>query len=70
MLGLSWLNLPVAGLLLFPATFLAGNLLNAAGILLIMGYALQTGNLRTAALEIPFPLLPLGLLWLRHPLAK
>lgn len=70
LLGLSWLNLLVAGLLLFPATFLVGNLLNAAGILLIMGYALHTGNLCTAALEIPFLLLPLGLLWLRHLLAK
>ncbi len=70
LLGLSWLNLLVAGLLLFPPTFFAGNLLNAAAILLIIAYALKAGNLKTALLEVPFLLLPLLLIWLKHPLAK
>jgi hypothetical protein len=68
--ALSWLNLAIAVLLLFPQTFFWGNLLNAAVILLIMAYALRTGNLRTAAIEIPFLLLPLVLIWLKHPLVK
>lgn len=70
MLGLGWLNLLVAGLLFFPPTFFAANLLNAASIVLIMVYALRAGNLKLVLLEVPFLLLPFGLLWLRHPLAK
>ena len=70
LVGLSWLNLLVAGLLLFPPTFFAANLLNAAVILLIIAYALNAGNLHTALIEIPFVLLPLALIWLKHPLAK
>lgn len=70
LVALSWLNLLVAGLLLFPPTFFTGNLLNAGVILLIMAYALRAGNLRTAAIEVPFLLLPLVLIWLKHPLAK
>lgn len=70
LVGLSWLNLLVAGLLLFPATFFAANLLNAAAILLLIAYALRAGNLATALVELPFLLLPLLLIWLRHPLAK
>ena len=66
---LAWSNLVVAGLLLLPATFFAGNVLNAAGILLLMAYALHAGNPTFAAIEVPFLLLPLALLWLRHPLA-
>lgn len=68
--ALSWMNLVVAALLLFPQTFFVGNLLNSAGILLIIAYALRAGNLRTAAIEIPFLLLPLLLIWLKHPLAR
>ncbi|AMR29399.1 hypothetical protein A0257_21390 [Hymenobacter psoromatis] len=70
LVGLSWLNLLVAGLLLFPATFFAGNLLNAATILLLIAYALRAGNLQTALVEVPFLLLPLALIWLKYPLAK
>lgn len=70
LVGLSWLNLLVAGLLLFPATFFTGNLLNAAVILLLLAYALRAGNLHTALVEVPFLLLPLALIWLKHPLAR
>ncbi|OGX90865.1 hypothetical protein [Hymenobacter coccineus] len=70
LVGLSWLNLLVAGLVFFPATFFAGNLLNAATILLLIAYALRAGNLPTALVEMPFLLLPLALIWLKHPLAR
>lgn len=66
----SVVSLATVLLLAFPATFLWGNLLNAATVLLMMGLALHVGNLRLAALEIPFLLLPLALLWLKHPLAR
>lgn len=64
----SVVSLASALLLLFPPTFLLGNLLNAAVVLLMMGLALHVGNLRFAAIEIPFLLLPLALIWLKHPL--
>lgn len=51
------------------ANILLGNLLSAATVLL-MGLVLNVGNLRFAAIEIPFLLLPLALIWLKHPLAK
>jgi len=70
LVGLSWLNLVVAGLLLFPATFFTGNLLNAATILLLIAYALRAGHWQTALVEVPFLLLPLALIWLKHPLAR
>ena len=57
-------------LLLFPQTFFLGNLLHAAGFLLLATLALRTGNLRLAATELSILLLPLILIWLRHPLAK
>ena len=65
-------SLASALLLQFPPTFLLGNLLNAAVILLMLALALHVGNLRLAAIEIPFLLLPLALalIWLKHPLAR
>src|SRR5687768_1923254 len=45
---ISVLSLVVGLLILFPQTFFAGNLLNAAVILLIMALSLKTGNLKTA----------------------
>jgi hypothetical protein len=67
---MSVLTLAVGLLILFPQTFFAGNLLNAAVILLIMALALKTGNLKTALIEIPFLLMPLVMIWLGHPLKK
>jgi hypothetical protein len=68
--GLGLLSLAVASLLLFPPTFFAGNLLSAVGILFMMSSALRVGNLRLAAIEVPFLLLPLALIWLKHPLSR
>ncbi len=47
-------SLAVAGLTLFPQTFLIGNLLNATLIAVIMGMALNTQNLKMVLIEIPF----------------
>jgi len=64
---ISILSLGVGVMVLFPQTFFAANLLNAAMILLIMALALRAGNIRTALIEIPFLLLPLVMIWLGHP---
>lgn len=65
--GLGVVNLVAAALLLFPKTFFAGSFLSAAGILFVMSRALHVGNLRLVAIEVPFLLLPLALVWLKHP---
>lgn len=65
--AISILSLAIAVMILFPQTFFAGNLANAAVILLIMALALKTGNLRTALIEIPFLLMPLVMIYLGHP---
>lgn len=54
-------------LLLFPKTFFIGNLLSAMAILTIMALALNTGNIKTALIEIPFLAMPLVLIWLKYP---
>ena len=63
----SVLTLAGAGLVLFPQTFFIGNVLNAGIILLIMCLALHAGNVKTALMEIPFLLMPLIMIWLKHP---
>ncbi len=55
-------------LILFPKTFVWGNFLMAAGILLIICFQLVHGDLKGAALELPFLLLNLVILYLQHPL--
>ena len=67
---LSVFTLAVAVLVLFPQTFFLGNVINAVTILVIMAYAFQSGNLKVALIEVPFLLLPLLLIWLKHPLAN
>lgn len=68
--AISILSLAIAVMILFPQTFFAGNLANAAVILLIMALALKAGNLRTALIEIPFLLIPLVMIYLGHPFKK
>jgi len=63
------LTLAGACMVLFPQTFFIGNLLNAVIILLIMCLALQAGNIKAALIEIPFILMPLVMIWLKHPFA-
>lgn len=70
LLVISILSLAVGLMVLFPQTFFAGCLLNAAMILVIMALALQTGHLKTALVEIPFLLMPLLMIYLGHPFKK
>ena len=58
----------VAVLVLFPKTFFIGNLLNALTIVIIMALALRADHYKIALMEIPFLLIPLVLIWLKHPL--
>lgn len=54
-------------LILFPKTFVWGNFLMAAGILMIICLQLLYKDLRGAAIEIPFLLLNLIIIYLQHP---
>lgn len=55
-------------MLLFPQTFLIGNIVNAVSIVVIMALALNAGNIRMALIEIPFLAVPLLLIWLKYPI--
>ena len=57
-------------LVLFPKTFVYGNFITAAGILFIIALELNYKDLKGAAIELPFLLLSLVILYLQHPLAK
>lgn len=57
-------------LILFPKTFVWGNFLMAAGILLIICLHLLDKDLKGVAIEIPFLLLNLAIIYLQHPLSK
>lgn len=59
-----------AALILFPKTFVWGNFLMAAGILLIICFHLQGKYLKGMAIELPFLLLNLVIIYLQHPLKK
>ncbi len=55
-------------LILHPKTFLWGNFLMAASILLIICFHLQDKDLKGVLIEVPFLLINLVLLYLHHPL--
>ena len=57
-----------AVLILFPKTFVWGNFLMAAGILMIICFQLLDKNLKGIAVEIPFLLLNFIIIYLQHPL--
>lgn len=57
-------------LILFPKTFVWGNFLMAAGILMIICLQLLNKDLKGVAIEIPFLLLNLVIIYLQHPLQK
>lgn len=57
-------------LILFPRTFVFGNFLMAATILMIICFHLSGRELKGAAIELPFLLLNLAIIYLQHPLAK
>lgn len=55
-------------MILFPKTFVWGNFLMAAGILLIICFHLLDKDLKGVLIEIPFLLLNLLIIYLQHPL--
>ncbi|HEX5171188.1 MAG TPA: hypothetical protein VFW11_18555 [Cyclobacteriaceae bacterium] len=57
-------------MILFPKTFLWGNFLMAAGILLIICFYLLNKDLKGVVIELPFFLLNLLIIYLQHPLVK
>lgn len=59
-----------AALILFPKTFIWGNFLMAAGILLIICFQVSDKDFKGVAIELPFFLLNLIIIYLRHPLGK
>lgn len=56
--------------LIFPRTFVMGNLITSAMILFIMVQFLKARDMRGFLIELPFFLLPLLLIYLQHPLAR
>lgn len=55
-------------LILFPKTFIWGNFLMAAGILLIICFHLLNKDLKGVMIELPFILLNVIIIYLQHPL--
>ncbi|MEI3791261.1 MULTISPECIES: DoxX family protein [unclassified Chryseobacterium] len=55
-------------LIIFPKTFVWGNFLMAAGILLIISFHLLDRDLKGVAIELPFLLLNLAIIYFQHPL--
>ncbi|MBB4805266.1 membrane-anchored protein YejM (alkaline phosphatase superfamily) [Chryseobacterium defluvii] len=61
-------TIAAALLILFPKTFVWGNFLMAAGILLIICLHLMDKDLKGVLIELPFLLLNLIIIYLQHPL--
>lgn len=57
-------------LIVFPKTFVWGNFLMAAGILMIICFHLLDKNLKGVMIELPFMLINLLIIYLQHPLKK
>lgn len=57
-----------AVLILFPKTFVWGNFLMAAGILLIICFHLLDKDFKGVMIELPFLFLNLLIIYLQHPL--
>ena len=64
----SMLNMVIAGLILFPQTFFAGNCAAAILFIVLMAFQLSAGDFRAALIEIPFLSVTLLLIYLGHPL--
>jgi hypothetical protein len=64
------ITLTASFLILFPQTFVWGNFIMAAGILMILCLQLAHKDVKGAAIEIPFLLLNLIIIYLQHPLKK
>lgn len=57
-------------MILWPRTFVWGNFLMAVTILLIIAFHLKDRDLKGVAIELPFLLLNLVIIYLQHPLKK
>ncbi len=57
-------------LILFPRTFVLGNFLMAATILLILCLQLSVRDIKGAAIEIPFILMNLAIIYLQYPIPQ
>lgn len=57
-------------LILFPKTFIWGNFLMAATILMIICFHLLEKDLKGVVIELPFLFLNLIIIYLQHPLAS
>jgi hypothetical protein len=57
-------------MLLFPQTYVAGNFIMAGSILLILCLQLTIKDLKGAAIELPFLLMNLVLIYLQYPVLK
>jgi hypothetical protein len=55
-------------LILYPKTFVWGNLLMAASILMIICFELLDKDIKGVAIELPFLFLNLLIIYLQHPL--
>ena len=64
------INISVACMILFPQTFFLGNLIAAMVFVLLIGFQLNSADIKAALIEIPFLLIPLVLIYLGHPLRK
>jgi formate/nitrite transporter FocA (FNT family) len=60
----------MAILILFPQTFLVGNILGGIIFIVLMCFQLNAGNLKAALTEIPFLLVTFLLIYLGHPFKK
>jgi hypothetical protein len=57
-----------AVMILHPKTFIWGNFIMAAGILMLICLHLMDGNFKGVLLELPFLFLNLIIIYLQHPL--
>jgi hypothetical protein len=69
-LVLGIITMLAAVMVLFPQTFIWGNFITAAGILLIIAFHLGDRDMRGVLTELPFFLLSLIIIYLQHPLAN
>jgi hypothetical protein len=60
----------MAIMILFPQTFLVGNILGAIIFIVLMCFQLNAGNIKAALTEIPFLLITLLMIYLGHPFKK
>jgi hypothetical protein len=68
--ALGLLTLGSSLMIVFPQTYLAGNFLMATSILLVLCLQLSSANLKGAAIEVPFILMNLMLIYFQYPTIK